>query len=57
MEAALTLGAGFAHHQGSASVRRDYLAASVRSGVALLRAIKRALDPDDLLNPGVLLPA
>ena len=25
-------------------------------GVALLRAVKRALDPEDLLNPGVLIP-
>ena len=26
------------------------------AGVGLLRAIKRALDPEDLLNPGALLP-
>ena len=26
------------------------------SALALLRSLKRALDPDDLLNPGVLLP-
>ena len=27
------------------------------TGVDVLRALKRALDPDDLLNPGVLVPA
>jgi FAD/FMN-containing dehydrogenase len=38
-------------------VRRDFLAQEIgASGVALLRRLKRALDPDDLLNPGVLLP-
>jgi D-lactate dehydrogenase (cytochrome) len=25
-------------------------------GVALMRTLKRALDPDDLLNPGKILP-
>jgi alkyldihydroxyacetonephosphate synthase len=58
MEAALGLGAGIAHHHGIGRVRRDFLAGELgESGVALLRAVKRALDPDDLLNPGVLLPA
>jgi alkyldihydroxyacetonephosphate synthase len=58
MDAALGLGAGIAHHHGIGRVRRDFLAGELgESGVALLRAVKRALDPDDLLNPGVLLPA
>jgi alkyldihydroxyacetonephosphate synthase len=57
MGAALALGAGIAHHHGIGRVRRDYLAGELgETGVALLRAVKRALDPDDLLNPGVLLP-
>jgi alkyldihydroxyacetonephosphate synthase len=58
MECTLALGAGISHHHGIGRVRRDFLTGELgASGVALLRAVKRALDPDDLLNPGVLLPA
>ena len=57
MEAALAVGAGIAHHHGIGRVRRGFLAAEIgEAGVALLRALKRALDPDGLLNPGALLP-
>jgi alkyldihydroxyacetonephosphate synthase len=50
-------GAGISHHHGIGRVRRPWLAAELGdTGVALLRALKRALDPDDLWNPGVLLP-
>jgi len=57
MEAALELGAGISHHHGIGRVRRDFLARELGAGgVALLRAVKRALDPEDLLNPGVLIP-
>jgi alkyldihydroxyacetonephosphate synthase len=57
MEAALSVGAGIAHHHGIGRVRRGFLAGEIgEAGVALLRAVKRALDPDGLLNPGALLP-
>jgi alkyldihydroxyacetonephosphate synthase len=57
MAAALEVGAGIAHHHGIGRVRRDVLAGEIGEvGVALLRSVKRALDPDGLLNPGVLLP-
>ncbi len=57
MEAALALGAGIAHHHGIGRVRRDVLAGELGAGgVTLLRAVKRALDPGGLMNPGVLLP-
>jgi alkyldihydroxyacetonephosphate synthase len=56
METALELGAGIAHHHGVGRVRRDYLPGEVgEAGIALLRAVKRALDPENLLNPGALL--
>jgi alkyldihydroxyacetonephosphate synthase len=58
MEATLAAGGGIAHHHGIGRVRRDALAGELGpGGVALLRTLKRALDPDGLLNPGVLLPA
>jgi alkyldihydroxyacetonephosphate synthase len=57
MEATLAEGGGIAHHHGIGRVRRAFLADEIgASGVAVLRAVKRALDPDDLMNPGVLLP-
>jgi alkyldihydroxyacetonephosphate synthase len=56
MEATLAAGGGIAHHHGIGRVRRDFLAGEIGpAGVAVLRAVKRALDPGDLLNPGVLL--
>jgi alkyldihydroxyacetonephosphate synthase len=57
MEEALAVGAGIAHHHGIGRVRSGFLAGEIgEAGVAVLRAVKRALDPDELLNPGALLP-
>ncbi len=57
MRACVELGAGIAHHHGIGRVRRDRLADEIGdTGVELLRTLKRALDPDWLLNPGALLP-
>jgi alkyldihydroxyacetonephosphate synthase len=50
-------GGGIAHHHGSGRLRRDYLHHDLgESGVALLRTVKNALDPQGILNPGNLLP-
>jgi alkyldihydroxyacetonephosphate synthase len=58
MDATLAAGGGIAHHHGIGRVRRGRLHEELGDGgLALLRAVKRAVDPDDLLNPGVLLPA
>jgi len=57
LHATASLGAGIAHHHGIGRVRRDALALELGdTGVALLRDLKRALDPDGLFNPGALLP-
>ncbi len=57
MRACVAVGAGIAHHHGIGRVRRSRLVDEVGdTGVALLRKLKRALDPDGLLNPGALLP-
>jgi len=56
MEAAAGLGAGLAHHHGVGRVRRDWMAEELgEAGLAVLRSVKRALDPDNLMNPGVLI--
>ncbi len=58
IRATLASGGGIAHHHGIGRVRRDFLAEEIGdTGVDVLRSVKRALDPDDLLNPGVLVPA
>jgi glycolate oxidase len=55
-EAALDLGGTVTAEHGIGAARRDWL---VRQrgpeAVAVMRAIKRALDPRDLLNPGRVL--
>jgi alkyldihydroxyacetonephosphate synthase len=57
MEAAIAEGAGIAHHHGVGRVRREFLPEEVgATGIEVLRQVKRALDPDGLLNPGALLP-
>ncbi len=57
MQATLHVGGGISHHHGIGRVRRERLADEIgETGVKLLRAVKHALDPDQLLNPGALLP-
>ena len=57
MQATLATGCGIAHHHGIGRVRRDFLASEIgETGIGLLRAVKGALDPQGLLNPGALLP-
>ena len=57
MEATLAAGGGIAHHHGIGRVRRAWLADEIgATGIELLRAVKHALDPANLLNPGNLLP-
>jgi len=57
IDATISQGGGIAHHHGIGRIRRDALPSEIgASGVDLLRTVKKALDPDDLLNPGVLLP-
>jgi alkyldihydroxyacetonephosphate synthase len=57
MEATARHGGSVAHHHGIGRVRRGWLATELGdSGVALLRRLKATLDPNGIMNPGVLLP-
>ena len=57
MEAAAKLGAGLSHHHGIGRVRKDWLPTELgEGGMAMLHSVKRAIDPQNLMNPGVLLP-
>jgi alkyldihydroxyacetonephosphate synthase len=57
MEATARHGGGIAHHHGVGRLRKPYLAHDLgENGVALLRKIKGAIDPQGLMNPGNLLP-
>jgi glycolate oxidase len=56
-EAALALGGTVTGEHGIGVARRDWLVPQLGAeAVAVMRAIKGALDPRDLLNPGRLLP-
>jgi alkyldihydroxyacetonephosphate synthase len=57
MRAAIEGGGGIAHHHGIGRIRREWLRSELGDGgVALLRTVKSALDPDGFMNPGVLIP-
>jgi alkyldihydroxyacetonephosphate synthase len=57
MESCLEHQGTIAHHHGIGRVRREWLARELGStGLATLRALKHALDPLGIFNPGVLLP-
>ncbi len=44
-------GATLSHHHGVGLLRAPYMADSLGSSFQVLTAVKRALDPDNLLNP------
>jgi len=50
-------GGGISHHHGIGRIRRDWMNTELgESGVSVLRSVKKALDPDNFMNPGVLVP-
>ncbi|MFF4902528.1 FAD-binding oxidoreductase [Streptomyces sp. NPDC001068] len=56
-EAILAAGGTISHHHGVGTDHRDwYVREAGELGVEALLAVKRRLDPGELLNPGVLLP-
>jgi alkyldihydroxyacetonephosphate synthase len=56
-EAILAVGGAITHHHGIGTDHRPYFERQTGElGIAALRAVKRALDPEGIMNPGVLLP-
>ncbi|MEW6309230.1 MAG: FAD-binding oxidoreductase [Bacillota bacterium] len=55
MGACLAAGGTISHHHGVGRVRQPYLEAERGGSLQLLRAVKGALDPAGLLNPGLLM--
>ncbi|MBV6727936.1 FAD-binding oxidoreductase [Nocardioides daeguensis] len=56
-EAIVAAGAAITHHHAVGTDHKPYLTAEIGEiGVEVLRAVKRAVDPAGILNPGVLIP-
>lgn len=47
-------GGSIAHHHGAGLFRSRWMARELGAGLGVLQAVKDALDPDNLLNPGKL---
>jgi alkyldihydroxyacetonephosphate synthase len=50
----LALGGSISHHHGVGAFRNVWMADELNRGVALIQALKDAMDPGNLLNPGKL---
>lgn len=57
LTAALAAGATLSHHHGVGRSKAPRLGEELGPAVAVMRALKAAWDPDNVLNPGALLPA
>ncbi|WP_322937396.1 FAD-binding oxidoreductase [Nocardioides bizhenqiangii] len=56
-DAIVASGASITHHHAVGTDHRGWLTPEIgEAGVAVLRAVKRELDPAGILNPGVLIP-
>jgi alkyldihydroxyacetonephosphate synthase len=54
-DAILANGGSISHHHGVGTDHRDWYAREIgQLGVEVVRAVKRTLDPQGILNPGVL---
>jgi alkyldihydroxyacetonephosphate synthase len=54
METTIAAGGTIAHHHGIGRLRVPWLERELKSAYPILQAIKRALDPEGLMNPGAL---
>jgi alkyldihydroxyacetonephosphate synthase len=56
VEEALRVGGSMVHHHGVGKYRTPWMHAEHGSGYALLAGLKRAFDPDNVMNPGSVFP-
>jgi alkyldihydroxyacetonephosphate synthase len=57
LDAIVEVGGTITHHHGVGTDHRAWLEAEIGPvGIAVLRAVKTAVDPEGILNPGVLVP-
>ncbi|MBI3890065.1 MAG: FAD-binding oxidoreductase, partial [Candidatus Wallbacteria bacterium] len=54
METALASGATLSHHHGVGMSKAAFMGRQLGVGLEMLKKIKKALDPNDILNPGKL---
>ncbi len=57
MDATRKIGGTIAHHHGIGRVRKPWLGAELGEARELLVRVKRAVDPNGIMNPGVLVDA
>ena len=56
VEEALRVGGSMVHHHGVGKYRTPWIEAEHGTGYALLAGLKRAFDPDNVMNPGSVYP-
>jgi len=56
LDAAVAAGGTLAHHHGAGRSKAPRLGRELGAGVGVVRALKRAFDPEGILNPGNLIP-
>lgn len=56
MDATVRAGGSISHHHGIGRLRKPWMREEHGAGIDVMRAIKKALDPRGILNPGALLP-
>jgi D-lactate dehydrogenase (cytochrome) len=56
VERALALGGTCTGEHGIGIRKRDFLARELPGAIQVMRALKRALDPDNIMNPGKVFP-
>ena len=57
MDATVRCGGSISHHHGVGRLRIPWMRDEHGAGIEVMRAIKQALDPKGILNPGALLPS